>query len=150
MFVDIHAAWVGGFRKGWADVARLRRLTDRVCILRVKPPFLLWEKWDAFILQLFFACPAGAKTTFSFAPQKKKRFWTPKKKRWTSGNNYRLRYNRTLALCCYGIPRVKDFRVFFCFRRPAFERPVLPFAPLPLSGWNTVTCSLVSTPPGGW
>jgi hypothetical protein len=48
----------------------------------------------------FFACPAGAtaqplaasppygwgvplagKTTFSFAPQKKKRFWTPKKKR---------------------------------------------------------------------
>ncbi len=29
----------------------------------------------------FFACPAGAKTTFSFARQKKKWFWTPKKKR---------------------------------------------------------------------
>ena len=29
----------------------------------------------------FFACPAGAKTTFSFVWQKKKRFWTPKKKR---------------------------------------------------------------------
>ena len=29
----------------------------------------------------FSACPAGAKTAFSFAPQKKKRFWTPKKKR---------------------------------------------------------------------
>jgi hypothetical protein len=29
----------------------------------------------------FFARPAGAKTTFSFAQQKKKRFWTPKKKR---------------------------------------------------------------------
>ena len=38
-------------------------------------------KRDVFILQLVFACPAGAKTTFSFAPQKKKRFWTPKKKR---------------------------------------------------------------------
>ncbi len=85
----------------------------------------------------FFACPAGAKTTFSFAGQKKKRFWTPKKKRWTGGNDYGLRYNRTLVLCYYGIPWVKDFGVSFCFRRPAFERPVGPFAPLPLSGWNT-------------
>ena len=59
----------------------LCRLTDRACILRVKPLFLLWEKWDVFILQLVFACPAGAKTTFSFVWQKKKRFWTPKKKR---------------------------------------------------------------------
>ena len=96
----------------------------------------------------FFACPAGAKTTFSFAPQKKKRFWTPKKKRWTSGNDYGLRYNRTLVLCCYGIPWVKDFGVSFCFRRPAFERPVGSFAPLPLRGWNTAPCSLVFTPPG--
>ena len=57
-------------------------------------------KRDVFILQLVFACPAGAtaqplaavppygwgvppagKTTFSFVWQKKKRFWTPKKKR---------------------------------------------------------------------
>jgi hypothetical protein len=46
-----------------------------------KPPFLLWEKWDALSCSWFFACLAGAKTTFSFAGQKKKRFWTPKKKR---------------------------------------------------------------------
>ena len=31
----------------------------------------------------------------------------------------------------------------FCFRRPAFERPVVPFAPLPLRGWNTKTSSVV-------
>ena len=36
---------------------------------------------EAFSVLLVFACPAGAKTTFSFALQKKKRFWTPKKKR---------------------------------------------------------------------
>ena len=35
-------------------------------------------------------------------------------------------------------------------RRPGFERLVVPLAPLPLSGWNTVSCSLVFTPPGGW
>ena len=129
--------------------------------LRGKPLFCLPDGG------LFSACPAGAtaqplaamppygwgvplagKTTFSFAPQKKKRFWTPKKKRWTSGNDYGLRYNRTLVLCCYGIPRVKDFGVSFCFRRPGFERPVVPFAPLPLSGWNTVPRLLVSAPPG--
>ena len=32
----------------------LRRLTDGACILRVKPLFLLWEKWDVFNLQLVF------------------------------------------------------------------------------------------------
>ena len=96
-----------------------------------------WDVVGRFCIGGGFACPAGAKTTFSFAAQKKKRFWTPKKKRWTSGNDYGLRYNRTLVLCCYGIPWVKDFGVSFCFRRPAFERPVGPFAPLPLSGWNT-------------
>ena len=110
----------------------------------------------------FFACPTG--DCFPLAqlgPQPSRwrlcrltdgeyllRFWTPKKKRWTSGNDYGLRYNRTLVLCCYGIPRVKDFGVSFCFRRPGFERPVVPFAPLPLSGWNTAPCSLVFTPPG--
>ena len=62
-----------------------------------------------------FACPAGAKTTFSFAPQKKKRFWTPKKKRWTSGNDYGLRYNRIKSQPCLVIPRVKDFRVSLLF-----------------------------------
>ena len=61
-----------------------------------------------------------------------------------------MRYNRALDLCCYGIPRVRDFGVSFCFRRLAFERPVVPFAPLPLRGWNTVTCLLVFTPPGRW
>ena len=95
----------------------------------------------------FFACPAGAKTAFSFAPQKKKRFWTPKKKRQTGGNDYGLRYNRAKPQSCFGIPWVKSFGLSFCFRRPAFERPVVPFAPLPLSGWNTVTRSLVFTPP---
>ena len=89
----------------------LRRLTDRAWPLRGKPFFLLWEKWDVFILQLVFclpgwgvhlagetafsfvgkvvyfylavgffacpagdcfsACPAGAKTTFSFACKRK-------------------------------------------------------------------------------
>ena len=33
----------GGFRKGWADVARLGHLMDGVCILRVKLLFLLRE-----------------------------------------------------------------------------------------------------------
>ena len=58
-----------------------------------------------------FACPAGAKTTFSFVAQKKKRFWTPKKKRETSGNLGVVRYNQALDLYCYGIPRVRDFGV---------------------------------------
>ena len=122
-----------------------------------KTTFSFVGERGVFTLQLVFACPAGdrfsacpagAKTTFSFAAQKKKRFWTPKKKRWTSGNDYGLRYNRALDLCCYGIPRVRDFGVSFCFRRPAFERPVVPFASLPLRGWNAAPCSLVFTPPG--
>ena len=100
LFVGIYAAWVGGFRKGWADVAWLGRLMDGVCILRVKLLFLLRESGMFLSCSWFFAYPAGAtaqplaagppygwgvppagKTTFSFAPQKKKRFWTPKKKR---------------------------------------------------------------------
>ena len=105
---------------------------------------------EAFSVLLVFACPAGAKTTFSFAGQKKKRFWTPKKKRETSGNLGVVRYNRTQPQPCLVISWVKPFGLSFCFRRPAFERPVVPLAPLPLSGWNTAPCSLVSTPPGGW
>ena len=35
----------------------LRRLTDRAWPLRGKPFFLLWEKWDVFILQLVFCLP---------------------------------------------------------------------------------------------
>ena len=96
----------------------------------------------------FFACPAGAKTTFSFAGKRKSGSGLRKRKGWTGGNLGEVRYNQTLDLCCYGIPRVRDFGVSFCFRRPAFERPVVPFAPLPLSGWNTAPCSLISTPPG--
>ena len=61
-----------------------------------------------------------------------------------------MRYNRTKPQPYLVIPRVKDFRIPFCFRRLAFERPVVPFAPLPLRGWNTVTCLLVFTPPGRW
>ena len=60
-----------------------------------------------------------------------------------------MRYNRIEGRFCWVIPRVKDFGISFCFRRLAFERPVVPFALLPLSGWNTVTCSLVFTPPVG-
>ena len=46
-----------------------------------KTTFSFAGERGVFTLQLFFACPAGAKTTFSFAGQKKKWFWTPKKKR---------------------------------------------------------------------
>jgi hypothetical protein len=49
--------------------------------LEGKTAFSFVGKREVFILQLVFACPAGAKTAFSFALQKKKRFWTPKKKR---------------------------------------------------------------------
>ena len=45
-----------------------------------------------------------------------------------------MRYNRIEGRFCWVIPRVKDFGISFCFRRPAFERPVVPFAPLPLRG----------------
>ena len=61
----------GGFRKGWADVARLGRLTDGVCILRVKLLFLLRESGMFLSYSWFFAYPAGAKTTFSFAYKRK-------------------------------------------------------------------------------
>ena len=44
----------------------LRRLTDGACILRVKPLFLLWEKWDIFILQLVFL-PARLGIVFPLA-----------------------------------------------------------------------------------
>ena len=58
----------------------LRRLTDGACILRVKPLFLLWESGVFYLAVVFFACPAGdcfsacpagAKTTFSFACKRK-------------------------------------------------------------------------------
>ena len=113
-----------------------------------KTVFSFVGKWCVLSCSWFFACPAGAKTTFSFAQQKKKRFWTPKKKRQTGGNDYGLRYNRAKPQSCLGIPWVKSFGLSFCFRRLAFERPVAPLAPLPLSGRNTAPCPLVSTPPG--
>ena len=61
----------GGFRKGWADVARLGRLTDGVCILRVKLLFLLRESGMFLSYSWFFAYPAGAKTAFSFDSKEK-------------------------------------------------------------------------------
>ena len=64
-----------------------------------KTAFSFVGERGVFTLQLVFACPAGAKTTFSFAQQKKKRFWTPKKKRETSGNLGVVRYNRIDYLC---------------------------------------------------
>ncbi len=51
----------------------------------------------------FFACPAGAKTTFSFALQKKKRFWTPKKKRvdqWKSWGGAVQQDRLPMLRCC--------------------------------------------------
>ncbi len=59
-----------------------------------------------------------------------------------------VRYNRMEDRFCWVVPRVKSFGLSFYLRRLAFERPVVPFAPLPLSGWNTAPCLLVSTPPG--
>jgi hypothetical protein len=155
-------------------------LRDSSCPVGAVPPrmgrnpcgenrFFFCGKAGCFYFALVFACPAGAtaqplaasppygwgvppagKTTFSFVAQKKKRFWTPKKKRQTGGNDYGLRYNRAKPQSCFGIPWVKSFGLSFCFRRHGVERPVVPLAPLPLSGWNTVSCSLVFTPPGGW
>ena len=46
-----------------------------------KTTFSFVGERGVFTLQLFFVFSAGAKTAFSFAQQKKKRFWTPKKKR---------------------------------------------------------------------
>ena len=57
------------------------RLTDGTYPLRVKPLFLLQESGVFLPCSWFLPTRLGAKTTFSFAPQKKKRFWTPKKKR---------------------------------------------------------------------
>ena len=135
-------------------------LRDSSCPVGAVPPygwvpcggtdFPFVGKWGVFTLQLVFACPAGAKTTFSFAQQKKKRFWTPKKKRQTGGNDYGLRYNRAKPQSCLGIPWVKSFGLSFCFRRLAFERPVAPLAPLPLSGWNTVHVRWYPRRLGGW
>ena len=103
---------------------RLCRLTDGAYPLRVNPLFLLLSK-------------------------RKSGSGLRKRKGWAGGNFGEVRYNRIEGRFCRVVPRVKDFGMSFCFRRPAFERPVVPFAPLPLSGWNTVTCSLVFTPPVG-
>ena len=72
LFVGIHAALVGGFRKGWADVARLGHLMDGVCILRVKLLFLLRESGMFLSCSWFFACPAGGQNHFFFCLAKEK------------------------------------------------------------------------------
>ena len=64
---------------------------------------------------LFIRLPGGGQNHFFFCVQKKKRFWTPKKKRWTGGNDHGLRYNHTKPQSCLVIPRVKDFRVSLLF-----------------------------------
>ena len=70
LFVDIHAAWVG-VRKGWADVARLGRLMDGACILRVKPLFLLWES-GVFCLPVgFLPARLGPKPLFLLQAKEK-------------------------------------------------------------------------------
>ena len=79
---------------------RLLRLTDGTYPLRGKSLFCL---------------PGWGQNRFFFSGKRKQRFWTPKKKRETSGDDYGLRYNRALDLCCYGIPRVKDSGVSLLF-----------------------------------
>ena len=90
LFVGIYAALVGGFGKGWADVAWLGRLMDGVCILRVKLLFLLRESemvlpcsWflparlgpqpirKAAVPPYGWGVPPAGKTTFSFACKRK-------------------------------------------------------------------------------
>ena len=61
--------------------------------------FSLAGKRDVFILQLVFCLPGWGQNHFFFCLQKKKRFWTPKKKRETSGNLGVVRYNRIDYLC---------------------------------------------------
>ena len=107
---------------GWVVFGRSGRMLPGFAALRMRRVpygenrFFFCGKRGMFLsCSCFFACPAGAKTTFSFAPQKKKRFWTPKKKRWTSGNDYGLRYNRIKSQPCLVIPWVKDFRVSLLF-----------------------------------
>ena len=122
---------------------------------QVKPFSLLWES-GAFYLAVVFclpsrgclsACPAGAKTTFSFACKRKSGSGLRKRKWWTSGNLGVVRYNRMEDRFCWVVPRVKSVGLSFYLWRLAFERPVVPLAPLPLRGWNTVPRPLVSTPP---
>ena len=146
-FVGIHAAWVAVFGRG------RRMLPGWVALRMGRSPcgekrFFFCGKAGCFAFRLVFCLPGWGQNRFFFCKQKRKRFWTPKKKRETSGNDYGLRYNRTKPQPCLVIPWVKSFGLSFYLRRPAFERPVVPLAPLPLSGWNTVTCSLVFTPPG--
>ena len=45
-----------------------------------------------------FGLPGRVQNRFFFCSQKKKRFWTPKKKRWTGGNLGEVRYNRIEVL----------------------------------------------------
>ena len=74
LFVGVYAACGGRMLPGFAALQMGR-------VPYGESAFSFVGKWGVFTLQLFFACPAGAKTAFSFALQKKKRFWTPKKKR---------------------------------------------------------------------
>ena len=78
-----HRTFVG------ADIlsARQRNFTNLLFPLAERDPFSVLlvaacpaEASTAFLFDFLPARP-GAKTAFSFAQQKKKRFWTPKKKR---------------------------------------------------------------------
>ena len=64
-----------------------------------KTAFSFVGKREVFTLQLVFCLPGWGQNHFFFCLQKKKRFWTPKKKRETSGNLGVVRYNRIDYLC---------------------------------------------------
>ena len=104
------------------------------------------EASTAFLFDFWPARP-GAKTAFFFCPAKEKAVLDSEKEkvdRWKSWGDAVQQDRLPMLRCCSSGERLW---VSFCFRRLAFERPVVPLAPLPLSGWNTAPCSLVSTPP---
>ena len=95
---------------------------------------------------LFSASRRGPKPLFLFREKKTAVLDSEKEKvdRWKSWGDAVQQDRLPMLRCCSSGERLW---VSFCFRRLAFERPVVPLAPLPLSRWNTAPCLLVSTPP---
>ena len=163
MSVGIHAAWVVVFGRG------RRMLPGWVALRMGRSPcgekrFFFCGEAEVFYLAVGFCLlgwgvplagkppfhlPArrGPKPLFLFREKKTAVLDSEKEKvdRWKSWGGAVQQDRLPMLRCCSSGERLW---VSFCFRRLAFERPVVPLAPLPLSGWNTVTCSLVSTPPG--
>ena len=76
----------GGFREGWADVARLDRLMAGVYSLRVKPLFLLWESGMCLPYSWFLPAQQGPKPLFLLIAKEKAVLDSEKEKvdRWKS------------------------------------------------------------------